>query len=69
MAILVIIAGVLWLKSAPSKEKKGNKDGFTIVKGKHTVEIVVKNYGTIMGNCQAFFRAPSGDRTDKLSQI
>jgi peptidyl-prolyl cis-trans isomerase B (cyclophilin B) len=48
MAILVIIAGVLWLKSAPSKEKKGNKDGFTIVKGKHTVEIVVKNYGTIM---------------------
>lgn len=47
MAILVIIAGVLWIKSAPSKEKKGTKDGFSIVRGKHTVEIVVRDYGTI----------------------
>ena len=47
MAILVIIAGVLWIKSAPSKEKEGSKDGFSIVSGKHTVEIVVRDYGTI----------------------
>lgn len=47
MAILVIVAGVLWIKSAPSKKKEDSKDGFSIVNGKHTVEIVVRDYGTI----------------------
>jgi len=47
MSILVIIAGVLWIKSAPSKKNKTSDDTYTIVSGKHMVRIVVKDYGTI----------------------
>ena len=47
MATLVIIAGVLWIKSAPSKKSKGSDGEYAIVSGKHIVEIVVRDYGTI----------------------
>ena len=47
MAVLVIIAGVLWIKSAPPKKKKGTDGEYAIVSGKHTVEMVVRDYGTI----------------------
>lgn len=47
MGILVLVAFVLWIKSAPSKENKVDENKFTIVTGKHTVEMVVRDYGTI----------------------
>lgn len=47
MGLLVLVAFVLWVKSAPSKENKVDENKFSIVTGKHTVEIVVRDYGTI----------------------
>ena len=47
MGILVLVAFVLWIKSAPSKENKVDDSKYTIVTGKHTVEMEIRDYGTI----------------------
>ena len=48
MAILVLVAFVLWIKSAPSKKNKVDDSKYTIVTGKHTVEMEIRDYGTVI---------------------